>query len=101
MAFLKRFLALLPLLILSPILMLAAGCAMALTDLLWNLQRIVAGTHPPAPEPPRERDVPTSATVVIPNWNGRDLLERYLPPLEAAMAGNPNNEILIVDNGSS
>ena len=38
--------------------------------------------------------------MVIPNWNGRDLLERYLPSVVEAMAGNPDNEIIVVDNGS-
>ena len=41
-----------------------------------------------------------AASVVIPNWNGRDLLEKYIPPLIEALAGNPNNEIVVVDNGS-
>src|SRR5947207_5868004 len=34
------------------------------------------------------------ASVVIPNWNGRDLLEKYLPSVIEAMGGN---EILVVD----
>ena len=38
---------------------------------------------------------------MIPNWNGRDLLERYLPSIVEALAGNPDNEIIVVDNGSS
>jgi GT2 family glycosyltransferase len=42
-----------------------------------------------------------SASVVIPNWNGRDLLEKYLPPLIRAMSGHPDNEIIVVDNGST
>ena len=42
-----------------------------------------------------------AASVVIPNWNGRDLLEKYLPSIETALAGNPENEIIVVDNGSS
>jgi GT2 family glycosyltransferase len=41
------------------------------------------------------------ATVVIPNWNGRDLLERYLPSVIAALSHNPANEIIVVDNGST
>ena len=42
-----------------------------------------------------------AATVVIPNWNGRDLLERYLPSIEAALSHNEATEILVVDNGST
>jgi GT2 family glycosyltransferase len=38
---------------------------------------------------------------VIPNWNGRELLEKYLPSVIAALEGNPENEIIVVDNGSS
>jgi O-antigen biosynthesis protein len=39
--------------------------------------------------------------VVIPNWNGKDLLAKYLPSVVAALAGNPANEIVVVDNGST
>src|SRR5262249_30216810 len=42
-----------------------------------------------------------AASVVIPNWNGRDLLEKYLPSVVTALAGNPRNEIVVVDNGST
>ena len=31
---------------------------------------------------------PTSASVVIPNWNGKDLLEKYLPSVIEAMGGH-------------
>src|SRR5579883_335449 len=41
-----------------------------------------------------------SASVVIPNWNGRDLLEKYLPSVIAAMSDHPDNEVIVVDNGS-
>src|SRR5437016_5563493 len=94
MAFLARFLTSLPLLILSPLLMAISACAMAVVDLAW---RFIGKTELPADAPPRA----DAATVVIPNWNGRDLLARYLPDLELAMAGNESNEILVVDNGSS
>ena len=52
----------------------------------------------PRPDTPRPD---ASASVVIPNWNGRDLLEKYLPSVRAALAGNPDNEIVVVDNGST
>ena len=94
MAFLGRLLASLPLLIVSPLVLIVSACAMALTDLFWML----AGRRRAAPSvQPRQR----AASVVIPNWNGEDLLARYLPALEIAMAGNPENEIIVVDNGSS
>ncbi len=44
----------------------------------------------------------SAATVVIPNWNGRDLLAKYLPSVIEALASNPRNEILVVvDNAST
>ncbi len=42
----------------------------------------------------------SAATVVIPNWNGRALLQRFLPSVVHALAGNPDNEIIVVDNAS-
>ncbi|HEY1218802.1 MAG TPA: glycosyltransferase, partial [Bryobacteraceae bacterium] len=53
----------------------------------------------PAPQEPAE--APSAASVVIANWNGRDLLARYLPSVITALAGNPANEIIVVDNGST
>jgi GT2 family glycosyltransferase/glycosyltransferase involved in cell wall biosynthesis len=96
MALLKRFLRALPLLILSPLLLLISALALWLTDLAWKL----VGARIPQPEP-RPPACSHSASVVIPNWNGRDLLEKYLPSIITALAGNPDNEILVVDNGSS
>ena len=43
----------------------------------------------------------SAATVVIPNWNGRDLLEKFLPSVAEALAGNEDNEIIVVDNAST
>jgi len=98
MLFLKRLLRALPLLILSPILVAGSLLVLWLTDALSRLVRaarrapgVQAGPVPP----------PAAASVVIPNWNGRDLLARYLPSVMTALAGNPANEILVVDNGSA
>lgn len=82
------------LLILSPLMWMAAVLSLALTDLAWRL----LGR---AREPRNQACRTHAASVVIPNWNGRDLLERYLPSVAAALAGNPGNEIIVVDNGSS
>ena len=42
---------------------------------------------------------PTHASIVIPTWNGRDLLEKYLPSvIEATTEGD---EVIVVDNDSS
>jgi GT2 family glycosyltransferase/glycosyltransferase involved in cell wall biosynthesis len=90
----KRFLADLPLLVLSPILLAFAAAVLWLADLfhlLFGRKTPVSHTRPSK----------ASASVVIPNWNGRDLLAQYLPPLIEAMAGHPDNEIIVVDNGST
>ena len=91
MAFLKRLFRALPLLLLSPFLM-----AMSFVCLL--AAQLFARRTPLSPaQKPRNR----AATVVIPNWNGKHLLEKYIPHLITALAGNPENELLVVDNGSA
>jgi GT2 family glycosyltransferase len=94
MALLKRVIRALPLLLVSPFLLAISALALAITD-LFSRTRIGATPAPAAP-----RLAPAAASVVIPNWNGRDLLEKYLPSIVAALAGNPENEIVVVDNGS-
>src|SRR5260370_21187322 len=74
--------------------MLFAIAAIGAADLFSALRR-------KQPLPASERCANTSATVVIPNWNGRDLLEKYLPSVIEALAGNSENEIIAVDNGST
>jgi GT2 family glycosyltransferase/glycosyltransferase involved in cell wall biosynthesis len=94
-AILLRFLRSLPLLVISPLLAILPLIGLALADLAWLLtgrRRI----------PPRDTKPSThAASVVIPNWNGRDLLEKYLPHVLAAVAGNPDNEVIVVENGST
>src|SRR5437867_518152 len=92
MAFLVRFLKLLPLLIVSPVVMLISAVALALADLFPTTQ---------AESLCHKKAQAKACSTVIPNWNGRDLLEKYLPFLETALAGNPDNEIIVVDNGST
>ena len=94
MSSLARLLRAILLLILSPLILLAAVLALSLTDLAWLL---FGRKKEPATKACR-RD---AASVVIPNWNGRGLLEQYLPSVVAALAGHPDNEIIVVDNGSS
>lgn len=94
MALLLRILRQAPLALLSPALILAAGLSLLLTDLIWKL---FGRRRPPRNQAARRH----AASVVIPNWNGRDLLEKYLPPLITATAGHPDNEIIVVDNGSA
>src|ERR1017187_9744194 len=95
MAFLKRLLRALPLLLLSPVLMAVSFVVLAVADLIWKL----FGRRAPGADADAPRS--SAASVVIPNWNGKDLLAKYLPSVVAALADNPANEIVVVDNGSS
>ncbi len=84
----------LPLLILSIPLLLVALLVFAATDLFWLLfgkKRIGPDTRPSR----------QAATVVIPNWNGRDLLEKYLSSVVKAIEANPRNEVIVVDDAST
>jgi GT2 family glycosyltransferase/glycosyltransferase involved in cell wall biosynthesis len=87
-----RLVKALPLVLLFPILVLIAMAALALADLacLFRTKRLA----------PEQRPNNQSASVVIPNWNGRDLLEKYMPSVIQALSGHPENEIIVVDNGS-
>src|SRR5580698_8390920 len=93
-AALRRFLRALPLLILTPLLLAIGALALAATDLAW----LIAGrrNRPMDVQPDAE-----AASLVIPNWNGKDLLERFLPSWLAAIAGHPASEIIVVDNAST
>jgi GT2 family glycosyltransferase len=87
-----RFVKALPLVLIFPILLGIAVLALAVVDLaaLFRAKKLA----------PERRPNNQSASVVIPNWNGRDLLEKYIPSVVEALAGNPDNEIIVVDNGS-
>ncbi len=83
----------LPLALLSPLFLAIAAIALFLCDLLFLLL--------PRRQPPVDSKPDTSAaSVVIPNWNGRDLLEKYLPSVIEALSDTSRNEIIVVDNGS-
>jgi GT2 family glycosyltransferase/glycosyltransferase involved in cell wall biosynthesis len=94
MARLARLLRALPLLLLSLPLTLLAAAAFLLADLLW----VAFGRRRP---PANRRPATAAASVIIPNWNGRDLLERYLPTVVEAAQDNAGNEVIVVDNGST
>src|SRR5258706_504275 len=89
-----RLIKYLPLLLISPLLTLIAIVAIAITDLLASLR-----ARPILPADQRCSN--SSATVVIPNWNGRDLLAKYLPSVVEALSGSPDNEIIVVENAST
>jgi GT2 family glycosyltransferase/glycosyltransferase involved in cell wall biosynthesis len=89
-----RFLRALPLLIVLPVVASLCAIAVGFTDLLWLLvgrRRLSRDTQPRT----------DAASLVIPNWNGRELLERFLPSWVAAIENHPGSEIVVVDNGSS
>ena len=92
---LLRLLRSLPLLIISPLLVIIPLIGLALADLAW----LLTGRR----RKPAHDTLPSTlaATVVIPNWNGRDLLDKYLPHVIAALRGHPANEIIVVENGST
>ena len=93
MALLGRILRNFPLLILSPFLIGVPMLVIALADLLRSLT-------PKKPLAKSTRPNTTAASIVIPNWNGRDLLEKYIPSIIEATKHNPANEIIVVDNAS-
>lgn len=78
----------------APVFLLLSAVALAIEDLCFFF---FGSRQPSAVSVPRHQ----AASIVIPNWNGRDLLEKYLPFLLTAISGNPENEILVVDNASS
>jgi GT2 family glycosyltransferase len=91
---LLRTIGVLILFVFSPALLLIAATSLAVADAafaLFGRKRLPSAI-------PARRDC---ASVVIPNWNGRDLLEKYLPSVIAAMSVHPENEVIIVDNASS
>jgi O-antigen biosynthesis protein len=94
MSALLRFLRALPLLILTPVLLLLTVIALAAVDLAF----LLAGrrSKPSATQPDTR-----AASLVIPNWNGRDLLERFLPSWLYAIENHPGSEVIVVDNGST
>jgi hypothetical protein len=88
------------LLVLSPLLMAISVVALAVTDLLWKVCSSAGGLAAGDLTGDRTGGKTAGATVVIPNWNGKDLLEKYLPSVIEALSGDPANEIIVVDNGS-
>ena len=96
MALLKRVIRNLPLLLLSPFLVGMSAVVLCISDLFSTRRRRETETSAE-----KNAEKTPAASAVIPNWNGRDLLEKYLPSVVAAFSGNPENEVLVVDNGST
>ncbi|MBZ5603853.1 MAG: glycosyltransferase [Acidobacteriia bacterium] len=89
-ATLWRLLKGLPLAILAPVFLFISAVTLFLVDLLIRPRR------PAADQSPQKH-----ASIVIPNWNGRDLLEKYIPSVLAAAERCPGTEVIVVDNGST
>ncbi len=88
-----RILKFLPFALLAPFLLAVTACGLLFADFLSLFRRRLT----PA-------DSPTStdaASIVIPNWNGRDLLEKYLPAVLASIQNHPGSEIIVVDDAST
>jgi GT2 family glycosyltransferase/glycosyltransferase involved in cell wall biosynthesis len=84
-------------LIVAPAILLLVALSFLCADLLAWLQRRFG--RAPVPRPPRPIEPPRHASIVIPNWNGKELLEKFLPTvLEACSA---EDEVIVVDNASS
>ena len=82
----------------APLLTAAAALSLAVNDLFGAL------TGRPRKDellPEDEKVAASAVSVVIPTWNGREHLERNLPSVIDALADNPEDEILVVDNAST
>jgi GT2 family glycosyltransferase/glycosyltransferase involved in cell wall biosynthesis len=84
----------LPLAVLAPLFLLVTAFALLLVDLVVRRRRSTESAAQP-------RNAFGKASIVIPNWNGRDLLAKYLPSVIAAADRCPGSEIIVVDNGST
>lgn len=91
---LSRLLLGLPIAILSPAIVVVTALVFSLGDLLI---RLLPRKKLPSNEAPGTK----AASIVIPNWNGRDLLEKYLPSVATAASRLPGSEVIVVDNGST
>jgi len=80
------------LLVVAPVLLVVQLGALWLVDLVALLV------------PGRKRDdrplASRAVSVVIPTWNGRELLEAYLPSVIEATLTDEANEVIVVDNAS-
>src|SRR5262245_54608763 len=85
--------ALLVLFFLSPVLFLGLAACFAISDAIVRLKRREPLSQDRRPEA-------GAVSIVIPNWNGRDLLANYLPSVVEAVRRFPGSEIIVVDNGS-
>jgi len=81
----------------APVILALLAIGFLCGDLLVLLQRRLRPRA--SPPPPRPIEPPRHASIVIPSWNAKDLLEKYLPTVVAACS--PDDEIIVVDNAST
>lgn len=82
-----------PLALLAPFLLALMACALLFADFLSLFRSRL--------KPADSRPATHAASIVIPNWNGRDLLEKYLPAVVASIRNHPGSEIIVVDDAST
>ena len=81
------------LLLVAPFLLVGQLCLLWLVDMVSLLvPRRKSNDEPLASQ---------AVSVVIPSWNGRDLLQAYLPSVIEGTLANPANEVIVVDNASA
>lgn len=90
--FIGRLFKGLPGAVLAPAALLGSALALALADL--------AALLAPRRAPSDARPDTNAASIIIPTWNGRELLEKNLPSVIEALQGSADHEIIVVDNGS-
>ncbi|HEY7337183.1 MAG TPA: glycosyltransferase [Bryobacteraceae bacterium] len=91
-----RLLTGLPLALAAAVLQTLSFAVLAICDMVCFVLRMKKAINSPT-----EFTHPDAASIVIPNWNGRELLEKYLPSAIAAIQKHPGSEIIVVDNGST
>lgn len=88
-----RFIARLAAALFCPLPLLFSALAIAVQDVLFRLLGERQACENSAPR----RD---AVSVVIPTWNGLDLLQKYLPSVLRALGGDLRHEVIVVDNAS-
>lgn len=49
---------------------------------------------------PQTMEIPTTAVIIL-NWNGADMLRRYLPSVIHSLSNMPSVRLIVADNGST
>jgi GT2 family glycosyltransferase/glycosyltransferase involved in cell wall biosynthesis len=91
----------LPLALLTPFFLAATAVVLFAVDLIVRRSAPRSSEQGVRLNAPTDLRIRPAASIVIPNWNGRDLLEKYLPSVTAAAFRCHGAEVIVVDNGSS